>query len=112
VHFTVSSLESAERFYAGALGFDVTQRSLPGILAVSAGGYHHHVNLNVWAGEGAPRDRDDVAGLIEWELLVDDAESRRAVEHRLTAGGYAFQRDDTTARAADDDGNVVVVRST
>lgn len=110
VHFTVSSLESAERFYAGAVGFDVTQRSLPGILAVSAGGYHHHVNLNTWAGEGAPRDRDDVAGLIEWELILENPESRREVERRLTASGYAVQRDETTVRAADDDGNVVVVR--
>jgi catechol 2,3-dioxygenase len=111
VHFTVSSLESAERFYAGALGFDVTQRSLPGILAVSAGGYHHHVNLNVWAGENALRDRDDVAGLIEWELVLDNPEARRDVERRLTANGYAFQRDESTVRAADDDGNIVVVRN-
>jgi catechol 2,3-dioxygenase len=111
VHFTVSSLEAAERFYAGAIGFDVTQRSLPGILAVSAGGYHHHVNLNVWAGDGASRDRDDVAGLIEWELVLDDTNQRQAVERRLTASGYGIQRDDSTMRAADDDGNVVVVRA-
>jgi catechol 2,3-dioxygenase len=110
VHFTVSSLAAAERFYANALGFEVTHRSLPGILAVAAGGYHHHVNLNVWAGEGAPTDRADVAGLIEWELVVDDDDARREVEHRLTAAGYAVQRDDATVRAADDDGNVVVVR--
>jgi catechol 2,3-dioxygenase len=110
VHFTVSSLPAAERFYAGAIGFDVTQRSIPSLLAVSAGGYHHHVNLNVWAGEGAPRDRDDVAGLIEWELVIDDPEERNAVERRLSASGYGIQRDETTLRAADDDGNVVVVR--
>jgi len=110
VHFTVSSLAAAERFYADALGLDVTQRSLVGILAVSAGGYHHHVNLNVWAGEGAPRDRDAVAGLIEWELVVPDDASRGEVERRLTTAGYAFQRDAETIRAADDDGNVVVLR--
>jgi catechol 2,3-dioxygenase len=111
VHFTVSSLESAERFYAGALGFDVTQRSLAGILAVSAGGYHHHVNLNVWAGDGAARDRDDVAGLIEWELILENPDARNEVERRLSASGYAVQRDETTMRAADDDGNIVVVRN-
>jgi catechol 2,3-dioxygenase len=110
VHFTVSSLESAERFYAGALGFDVTQRSLPGILAVSAGGYHHHVNLNVWAGENAPKDRDDVAGLIEWELVLDNPDARQEAERRLAANGYAIQRDEATMRAADDDGNIVAVR--
>jgi hypothetical protein len=68
------------------------------------------VNLNVWAGSQPPRDRDDVAGLIEWELVVGDDGERREVERRLTADGYAFQRDEITVRAADDDGNVVVVR--
>jgi len=111
VHFTVSSLAAAERFYADALGFDVTQRTLLGILAVSAGGYHHHVNVNVWAGEGAPRDRSDVAGLIEWELVVPDASARADMEQRLAAGAYGFWREVDTIRASDDDGNVVVVHT-
>ena len=77
---------------------------------MSAGGYHHHVNLNVWAGENAPKDRDDVAGLIEWELVLDNPDARQEAERRLAANGYAIQRDETTMRAADDDGNIVVVR--
>jgi catechol 2,3-dioxygenase len=110
VHFTVSSLSGAERFYADTLGFDVTQRTLSGILAVSSGGYHHHVNLNTWAGEGAAHDQDNVAGLVEWELVVSDAAERSDIEHRLEGAGRAFQRANDVVRAADDDGNIVVVR--
>jgi catechol 2,3-dioxygenase len=52
---------------------------------VSAGGYHHHVNLNTWAGEGAPPDSDQVAGLAGWELRVPDARARRDLVDRLAA---------------------------
>src|SRR6185312_10272121 len=98
----------AERFYADTLGLDVTQRSLVGLLAVSAGGYHHHVNLNTWAGH-SPGGDEDMAGLIDWELVIAHPEARAAAEHRLEAGGYAIQRDAEVVRAADADGNVVVL---
>lgn len=112
VHLTVSSLVDAERFYAGVVGFDVMQRSLHGLLALSAGGYHHHVNANTWAGAHPPSDRADVAGLIEWELVVSDADARHAVEHRLEASGSAFERDADAVRARDADGNVMVLVAT
>ena len=54
VHLQVSDLTAAEGFWADALGFDVMVRGYPGALFVSAGGYHHHVGLNTWAGAGAP----------------------------------------------------------
>src|SRR5437763_6143256 len=56
VHLQVADIPSAEDFYEGTLGFDVTVRSYPGALFVSAGGYHHHIGLNTWnsAGGSAP----------------------------------------------------------
>ncbi|HET9465264.1 MAG TPA: hypothetical protein VFO71_07030, partial [Gemmatimonadales bacterium] len=56
-------------------------------VAVSAGGYHHHLNLNTWAGERAPPDSDRVAGLSGWELVVPDGNARAAVLERAQAGG-------------------------
>lgn len=69
VHLTVSRMEPAVTFYRDVVGFDVTV-SIPSLTAVSAGGYHHHLNLNTWAGEGAPPDSGQVAGLSGWELRV------------------------------------------
>lgn len=109
VHLTVSSLVDAERFYADAVGFDVMQRSLHGLLALSAGGYHHHVNVNTWAGAHPLPDRADVAGLVEWELVVPEEGARRPAEHRLEASGAAFERDADALRARDADGNVMVL---
>jgi catechol 2,3-dioxygenase len=86
VHFTVSDLERAVRFYRDVIGFDMMMR-IPSLAAVSAGGYHHHLNLNTWAGEGAPPDSDEVAGLAGWELRVPDASARRNLIARLASAG-------------------------
>ncbi|HEV7366310.1 MAG TPA: VOC family protein [Gemmatimonadales bacterium] len=84
VHFTVSRMDRAVAFYRDVIGFDVMMK-IPSLTAVSAGGYHHHLNLNTWAGEGAPPDSDRVAGLLGWELVVPDAQARRALIDRLGA---------------------------
>ena len=51
LHFYIGDLAVAERFYVGGLGFAVASRLFPGALFVAAGGYHHHVGLNVWAAD-------------------------------------------------------------
>jgi catechol 2,3-dioxygenase len=84
VHFTVSRMDRAVAFYRDVVGFDVMMR-IPSLTAVSAGGYHHHINLNTWAGEGAPQDSEDVAGLIAWELRVPRESDRIALLQRLGA---------------------------
>ena len=52
VHLQVADLGGASAFWVDGVGFDVTVSSYPGALFVSAGGYHHHVGLNTWAGVG------------------------------------------------------------
>jgi catechol 2,3-dioxygenase len=84
VHFTVSDMDRAVAYYRDVVGFDVMMR-IPSLTAVSAGGYHHHINLNTWAGEGAPQDSEDVAGLIAWELRVPREADRIALLRRLGA---------------------------
>jgi catechol 2,3-dioxygenase len=86
IHFTVSNLEPVVAFYRDIVGFDVMM-SIPTLVAVSAGGYHHHLNLNTWAGEQAPRDSDRMAGLSGWELRVPDEQARKALVDRVTAAG-------------------------
>ena len=55
VHLHVRNLQEAVEFYHGVIGFDVMGIA-PAFRAafVSAGGYHHHIGLNTWQGEGAP----------------------------------------------------------
>ena len=72
VHLHVADLGAAESFYAGDLGLDVTVRSYPGALFLSRDGYHHHIGLNTWQGEGAPPPPPGSRGLEDFELLLPD----------------------------------------
>ena len=111
VHLNVADLDEAERFYSGLLGFDVTAREYPGALFMSAGGYHHHLGVNTWMGEGAAKPPADAVGLRSFAVeLPDAAEVERTVE-RLLARGAEVGRDDGSASVRDPSGNPVVLRA-
>lgn len=88
LHFYTGSLPQAAAFYHQALGFDVATWSLPGALFVGAGGYHHHLGLNVWAASSPVATEAD-ARLLRWELWLPDAAARDAAATRLRQAGYA-----------------------
>jgi catechol 2,3-dioxygenase len=83
VHLHVANLADAETFYVGVLGFDLMQRFGAAALFVSAGGYHHHVGLNTWAGVGAPPPPPDAIGLRHFVIRFPDAAARERVLERL-----------------------------
>ena len=90
VHLSVADLAHAERFYAGRLGFRVTQSSYPGALFMSAGGYHHHLGTNSWApGPAAGRDE---ARLLNWELIVPTGGDVEAVAENLRRNGQGSEK--------------------
>jgi catechol 2,3-dioxygenase len=104
VHLNVSDLASTEAFYAGGLGLDVTVRGYPGALFMSAGGYHHHVGANTWAGEGAPRPPLGALGLSRYEIVVPDSGELDAVQRRLSDAGADVHRDDDSLLTGDPSG--------
>ncbi len=88
VHLYVGDLDQARSFYHNTLGLDLMTWRYPGALFTSAGGYHHHVGLNVWAAGSPPASRQD-ARLLFWELVLPGAED---VAHALASfekAGYA-----------------------
>ncbi len=109
VHLNVGDLAAAEEFYSGALGFDVTVRGYPGALFVSAGGYHHHLGLNTWAGEGAPAPPAGSLGLRQFEIVLPSADSLAAEEDRLRDAGFGPSREEDQVRVTDPSGNEVVL---
>ena len=109
VHLNVGDLTAAQAFYSGALGFDITVRGYPGALFVSAGGYHHHLGLNTWAGEGAPPPPSGSRGLREFEIVLPSAEALAAEEDSLREAGFEPERDGDLVRVTDPSGNRVVL---
>jgi catechol 2,3-dioxygenase len=110
VHLNVADLDAAEAFYAGLLGLDVTARGYPGALFLSAGGYHHHVGLNTWAGAGAPPPPEGSAGLRSFELTLPDRDALEQAVGRLRAGGVEVTVDGDAAWAHDPSRNPLVLR--
>ena len=110
VHLQVADLDTAASFWVDALGLDVRTRLYPGALFVSAGGYHHHVGLNTWAGVGAPRPPAGARGLDRFEIVLPDGESLAVTRDRLAAAA-AVQDVDGGILAIDPSGNAVLARS-
>jgi catechol 2,3-dioxygenase len=109
VHLHVADLAAAQEFYAGVLGFDVTVRGYPGALFLSAGGYHHHIGVNTWAGEGAPAPPPGSRGLRDFAIVLPGAAELDAAERRLRDAGVEARRDTDGVHAADPSGNGIVL---
>lgn len=72
VHLKVANIERALGFYHDLLGFEVTQWYGEDAVFLSAGGYHHHIGLNTWAGKDVPPAPRKAAGLFHLAILYPE----------------------------------------
>ncbi|PYP71160.1 MAG: glyoxalase [Gemmatimonadetes bacterium] len=112
VHLTVADLDRALAFYRDVLGFEVTTRYGRDAVFLSAGGYHHHVGLNTWAGRGAPAPAPGTTGLYHFAVLYPDrkglaAAVRRVLEHGVPLEGASDHGVSEAVYLRDPDGNGV-----
>ena len=112
VHLTVSNLDRSLAFYRDILGFEVTAHYGSEAVFLSAGGYHHHVGLNTWAGRGAPRPPQGTTGLYHFAILLPDREAlaatvRRVLEHGVELEGASDHGVSEAIYLRDPDGNCV-----
>lgn len=82
VHLHVANLKQTEQFYNEGLNLDVVTR-YPGALFMSSGGYHHHLGLNIWKGEGVPAPAEHSVGLNWYSLVLANEDVRDDVIQRL-----------------------------
>lgn len=88
VHLHVSDLQSSNEFYTRLLGFDIVGNYAGfSALFVSAGGYHHHLGLNIWAGAGAPNPPVHAAGLDYYTVVLPNRSELETVVKRLHDAG-------------------------
>ncbi|PJJ73494.1 catechol 2,3-dioxygenase [Diaminobutyricimonas aerilata] len=100
VHLSVGDVDAARDFYVEKLGFETTAE-LPGsALFVSAGGYHHHMAMNVWNSAGAGR-RQRTLGLGQVDIVVPSDDDLGALTERMRHSGVEA-RDDGRTVAFDD----------
>jgi catechol 2,3-dioxygenase len=88
VHLHVRDVDEAVDFYHGVIGFDLMGNAKPMQAAfVSAGGYHHHVGLNTWQGEGAPPPPADALGLRYFAIELPNQAALDEVIVRVDEAG-------------------------
>jgi catechol 2,3-dioxygenase len=88
MHLHVRNVQEAVDFYHGVLGFDVQGISSTFHAAfLAAGGYHHHLGLNAWQGEGAPPPPLDAVGLRSFTVELPDASALEEVIARVDRAG-------------------------
>lgn len=88
IHLQVDDLARARSFYRDVVGFTPVA-TLPGAQFLSAGGYHHHLGMNVWESRNGPPPSPGKAGLSMMTFELPDQASLDALRQRLEAAGVA-----------------------
>lgn len=88
VHLTVADLERSLGFYRDILGFEVTARYGDSAVFLSAGGYHHHLALNTWAGKGALPPPKGHSGLFHHAILYPSRKELAVALQKLIDASY------------------------
>lgn len=88
VHLKVSDLKRSLDFYCGILGFELTTRYGEQAAFISAGGYHHHIGLNVWYSKGQPPAPKNFPGLYHTAILYNERKDLAAIVKRLLEMKY------------------------
>ena len=94
MHLNVADLVTAEEFYHGVLGFDIMVRRSHGALFISAGGYHHHLGLNIWNGAGAPPPPPDSLGLRYYSITLPNLAELQKLAGRVQEAGIPSEEMD------------------
>jgi catechol 2,3-dioxygenase len=97
IHLHVRDLPSSRAFYCDILGFDLILdgSKLMGALFISAGGYHHHIGMNIWAGVGAPQPPANGTGLSYYTIVLPSkTELDITLERIRNAGLPLIQQDE------------------
>ncbi len=109
VHLSVGDVPSARAFYVDRLGFSTTAALGGSALFVSAGGYHHHMAMNVWNSRGAGRRAPALGlGLVRIEVPTDD--DLGALTERMRHYGVETRDDGRSVRFDDPWANLIEVR--
>jgi len=88
VHLTVADLDRSLLFYRDVLGFEVTTRYGDSAVFLSAGGYHHHIGLNTWAGKGVLPPPEGHSGLYHFAILFPTRKELATILKKLIDKQY------------------------
>jgi catechol 2,3-dioxygenase len=107
LHLHVGDIDEALAFYRDLVGLE-EQANLGTASFLSAGGYHHHLGVNVWKGRGVGPAPEHAVGLRHWTIELPTAEDVAEVGTRLEQAGVAIADREGGFLARDPWGTAVV----
>ena len=112
VHLKVAEIGRAVAFYRDVLGFELTQKFGATAAFLSAGGYHHHIGLNIWESRGGGAPAPGTTGLYHLAILYPTRASlaealRRVIEAGVVLEGASDHGVSEAIYLRDPDGNGV-----
>jgi catechol 2,3-dioxygenase len=93
IHLRVNDLNKAVEFYRDILGFQL-MALWPGAGFLSAGGYHHHIGVNVWNSRGAQPLPEDSLGLVNYEIILPNSVAMDNLLNHLAALNQLVEKRD------------------
>ncbi len=91
IHLTVADLDRAMAFYCDILGFEVSARYGDSAVFLSAGGYHHHIGLNTWAGRGVIPPPFGHTGMYHVAFLYPNRRELAKLLKHIIYSGYPIE---------------------
>ena len=88
VHLKGADIQRSLDFYCGLLGFELTTTYGTDAAFISAGGYHHHIGLNVWYSKNLPPAPRNTPGLFHTAILYPTRKELAVILHRLQQANY------------------------
>jgi catechol 2,3-dioxygenase len=106
IHLHVSELPKSRAFYCDLLGFDMMLDASKrmGAYFIAAGGYHHHIGLNIWAGVGAPQPPVNGTGLAYYTIVLPSTEELNLTLEKIRNAGLSIASQDEYWRVKDPSG--------
>lgn len=109
VHLHVRNIPEALKFYTEVVGFDL-MFNMGSALFVSAGGYHHHLGLNIWAGQGVPPPPPGSVGIRSFIINLPDQGEVDKVLGRLREAQVGVEEHESGFLFRDPSQNGIVIR--
>ena len=108
MHLKIANVNRDAAFYRDVIGFD-EMANMGSAAFLSAGGYHHHLGMNVWESAGASPPPRDAAGLDYFTVILPDDDAFARVTNRVVQAGATLQETDAGLLVRDPSQNGMVL---
>ncbi len=108
IHLRVNDVQEAVEFYRDLLGFQL-MALWPGAGFLSAGGYHHHIGVNMWNSRGAVPPPAGSLGLVNYSILLPDMKALNSLVRQLNSVHYPVEMSDEKWFLQDPSKNKIVL---